>query len=238
MPTHAVRSAAAEPPRHHVAISGTGRAGTTFLVELLTTLGLDTGYSTQDLARRKDPVARAGLEHDLEQPGAPYIVKAPGLCDRAQAVLAREDLRLDHLFVPMRSLFDAAESRRRVTRERLAAMSRWRRFKVWLKGKEVDGGVTGTREAEAQEAVLQARLYRLMQAAAEHDVPVTLLHFPRLVQDPIYLYRKLLPLVGAVPYMRFEAAFRQTAQPALVHRFAGADAPAMAPRRRYNVAMV
>ncbi|MGO8710482.1 MAG: hypothetical protein ACLQUZ_00180 [Rhizomicrobium sp.] len=30
--------------RHHVIISGTGRAGTTFLVQLLTALKLDTGY--------------------------------------------------------------------------------------------------------------------------------------------------------------------------------------------------
>lgn len=59
--------------RHHTIISGTGRAGTTFLVELLTQLGLDTqadklGYSIN---------AHAGLEADITLPNAPYIVKNP-----------------------------------------------------------------------------------------------------------------------------------------------------------------
>lgn len=31
-------------PKHHIIISGTGRAGTTFLVQLLTELELDTGF--------------------------------------------------------------------------------------------------------------------------------------------------------------------------------------------------
>src|SRR6516164_482379 len=35
--------------RHHTIISGTGRAGTTFLVKLLTNLGLDTGYQKNQM---------------------------------------------------------------------------------------------------------------------------------------------------------------------------------------------
>ena len=50
--------------RKHVVITGTGRAGTTFLVELLTALGMDTGYDVDDLPTRKSTVARAGLEHE------------------------------------------------------------------------------------------------------------------------------------------------------------------------------
>jgi len=72
--------------RSHIVITGTGRAGTTFLVQLLTHLGLDTGFDvdTIDLS----PIARASLETDIRDPNAPYIVKSPFLCDLAEEVVA------------------------------------------------------------------------------------------------------------------------------------------------------
>jgi hypothetical protein len=51
--------------RHHVIISGTGRAGTTFLGQLLTALKLDTGFYNPfaDI----DPISNAGMEFDIMQ---------------------------------------------------------------------------------------------------------------------------------------------------------------------------
>ncbi|WP_395699405.1 hypothetical protein [Aquabacterium sp.] len=207
-------------PRHHAVITGTGRAGTTFLVELLTLLGLDTGFSSRDLVHRKSAVAQAGLEIDVRRQGAPYIVKAPAFCEHAAQVFARPDIVIDHVFVPMRALHEAAESRRRVMNLHLADMSWPRRLKVWLKRKELAGGLVGTRSGSDQEQVLRDRLYRLMLAAAEHPVNVTLLHFPRLVQDSAYLYRKLRPLLQDIPFERFDRVHRRLAQPDLVHSFA------------------
>jgi hypothetical protein len=75
--------------RSHVVITGTGRAGTTFLVQLLTCLGLDTGFDINTMevlptARTAhigsmglSPIARAGLEMDIRHAQAPYIVKSP-----------------------------------------------------------------------------------------------------------------------------------------------------------------
>lgn len=94
------------PPRHHTVITGTGRAGTTFLVELLTLLGLDTGFNPRELAARKSAVAQAGLELDVRRSGTPYVVKSPAFCDHAEQVYARRDIVIDRGFVPMRSLFD------------------------------------------------------------------------------------------------------------------------------------
>src|SRR5258706_14981308 len=70
--------------RHHIIISGTGRAGTTFLIQLLTELGLDTGFPkglTLDLN------SRAGMELDIRDPHAPYVIKSPWLCDYLDDVL-------------------------------------------------------------------------------------------------------------------------------------------------------
>ena len=49
-------------PVHKVIITGTGRAGTTFLVQLLTEMGLDTGYTRASLARDYFEHCSAGLE--------------------------------------------------------------------------------------------------------------------------------------------------------------------------------
>ena len=66
-------------PRHHIIISGTGRAGTTFLVQLLTELGLDTGFPRA--VSQTDANSNAGMELDIRDIKAPYIIKNPWLCD-------------------------------------------------------------------------------------------------------------------------------------------------------------
>ena len=61
--------------KNHIIISGTGRVGTTFLVQLFTALGLDTGFS--DLASDVFANCHAGMEWDIRHPDAPYIIKKP-----------------------------------------------------------------------------------------------------------------------------------------------------------------
>lgn len=215
--------------RHHTVITGTGRAGTTFLVELLTLLGLDTGFNSRDLVHRKSAVAQAGLEIDVRREGAPYIVKAPGFCDYAPQVFAQPEIVIDHIFVPMRELHDAAASRRRVMDLHLAGMPWLRRMKVWLKRKELAGGLVGTRSGDDQEQVLRDRLYSLMLATADQPARVTLLRFPRLVNDSAYLFDKLQPLLHGISFERFDRVHRQLAQPDLVHRF-GSERMSTLPR--------
>ena len=96
--------------RHHVIISGTGRAGTSFLMQLLTRLGLPTGFEGDDTLPH--PEARAGLEFDIRNPGAPYIAKSHFFCDFAPEVIDRDDIVIDYVFIPMRNLEAAAQSRR------------------------------------------------------------------------------------------------------------------------------
>lgn len=224
-------------PRHHVVISGTGRCGTTFLVELLTRLGLDTGFSEDDLRRGKSEVAHAGLEWDIREPGVPYVIKNPWFCNYAAEVMARPDIVIDHLFIPMRDVYAAAESRRRVQREHLAGLSLKRRLRELLRPGVFAGGLVGTRSTGAgdQEQVLMRQFYDLCHAAAEADVPVTLISFPRLVHDAGYLHAKLRPVLGGLSAETFGQVFAMTAQPGLVHQFGKNDptlpaaAPAMPP---------
>lgn len=167
-------------PRRHVIITGTGRAGTTALVQILTLLGLPTGY-TAATCRRVDPRSRAGLEWPLTHPAAPYIVKSPFLCDTLGPTLAaRPDITVECALVPIRDLGDAAASR--VHNAQAVPHSEPDR---------VMGGLFGTKRFDEQEGVLAEKLYRLMLTLAEHQIPVVLMQHPRFLEDGSYLYTRL-----------------------------------------------
>jgi hypothetical protein len=196
--------------RHHIIISGTGRAGTTFLVQLLTQLGLDTGFA--------DPFSHifancnAGMEWDMRHPGAPYVLKDPWLCDYLSDVLQEGGVCIDHAIIPVRDLFSAAESRRDVTQ---------RTDLEPYQGnvQNVPGGLWHTARPEQQEAVLAQQLYKLIYTLAQHEIPLTLLHFPRFIHDPSYLHGKLGFMLPVMSYASFLEAFHTVVQPELVHEF-------------------
>ncbi len=196
-------------PRRHVIITGTGRAGTTFLVELLTRLGLDTGYSPEKMKLSEN--ARAGLEKDVRREDAPHVVKSPWFCDYAREVLRREDIRIEHIFVPMRDLHAAAESRRFVVAKTPVDPA--------IRPSEIPGGLWHTDQGKEQEGVLLLQLYKLLLAVSETNVPLTLMRFPRLAKEPDYLFDKLRPILGEVDPGRFRAVFDETVRPEWMHSF-------------------
>ena len=218
-------------PRRHVVITGTGRAGTTFLVELLTHLGLETGFSVESAGLKKNNPGHAGLEHDIRHAKCPYIVKSPWFCEYAEDVLGREDVIVEHIFLPIRDLYAAAESRRWVSNTGLSSLSflglvrHMLRPKHWLQPKAFPGGLWHTRssESEAQEHVLLMQLYRLLLAASNSEVPITLLRYPRLTKDSEYLFAKLAPLLQSIDSNSFREVFKRVVRPELVHRFGDKD---------------
>jgi hypothetical protein len=193
--------------KHHMIISGTGRAGTTFLVQLFTALGLDTGFTdlTSDMFENCD----AGMEKDIHLPDAPYIVKTPWLCDYLDEVLEDQDRVIDHAIVPMRDLYSAAQSRREVASKTDGS----------LYAAGIPGGLWHTDTPEHQEAALTHQLYKLIYTLAKRDIPLTLLHFPRLIHDPEYLFRKIGFALQGIENHRLMQVFEQVARPELVHTF-------------------
>lgn len=204
--------------RGRLYISGTGRAGTTFLVELFGALGMETGYE-QDAkltheGRRYFSKARAGLEWDIFDPEAPKIVKSPYLCDHVDDVISR-GLVIEHVIIPIREIRSAAESRRAV--QLIAGHGDSQ--------SAVAGGLWDSVSPEHQETVLQAKFFRLIESLVRHDIPITFLNFPRFATDESYCYRKLKPFLNASSRRRFSEAFRRTSQPKLITRFPDAKHP-------------
>ena len=58
-----------------------------------------------------------------------------------------------------------------------------------------------------------------MEALARHEIPTTLMDFPRFVRDPDYLYRAARPALEGVDYPTFRAAFQSVSRPDLIHNF-------------------
>lgn len=196
-------------PSSHIVITGTGRAGTTFLVQLLTNLGLDTGFTRQNMALFEN--ARAGLEHNLRDKNAPYIVKDPWFCDYAEDVLKRDDIQIEHVFVPMRDLHAAAESRRYVVKSIPSKTS--------LRPSQIPGGLWHTDNEDEQESILLQQIYKLALALSSTSIPVTLLHYPKIIKDRSYLYEKLKPILGEIDISQFSSVFEETIRTDWVHSF-------------------
>ena len=202
---------------HKVIITGTGRAGTTFLVQLLTVLGLETGF--KDIHEGVYENCNAGMEHNMVDSSSPYIVKSPSLCDDLAQILQTGEYAIDHAFIPIRSLEAAARSRILVSTQ---ARLKGGYLRLLLKGskfKPVPGGLLDTDNPDEQQCVLARKLYNLTYTLAIYDIPHTFLHFPRIITDAQYLYKKLAPIMEGIDYPGFLKAFDHVAKPELVHDF-------------------
>jgi len=175
--------------RHHCIITGTGRAGTTLLVKILTRLGLDTGWTVDTMT--VDDIARAGLEWDIRLPGAPYIVKSPWICLCAEEIVDNPEIVIDWAIIPIRNLAGAAESRRAVYRQR---------------GGRGPGDIWTAQRPEDMESELTKHFYNLIYHLSRKSIPLTFLHYPRFATDVDYLYAGLSSALAMPPLDRVREA--------------------------------
>ena len=197
--THPYRARAAA--RRHLLISGTGRAGTSFLVRYLTALGLDTNLARHGDKAFWDGAANAGLE-DLPIPGQhadlPYVMKSPWLGHFSDPLPFPPDVVLDGLILPIRGLAEAAASRCILELRAAHQTTPWladfdATIDAWG---ATPGGVVYSLDPLDQARLLAVAFHRLVHAAVLRDVPIVLLAFPRLVEDAEYLHARLAPVLG------------------------------------------
>ena len=163
-----------------IIISGTGRTGTTFLMQMFIRLGMDTGFTEEDIT--DEP----GLEWNLLN-WEPRILKSPLFCADARKLVDTVDI--DYLIIPVRDIVEVAHSRR--------------------KRGDKDGGLWGTKCPSEQEDVLLKYFHNLCLEASKKDIPVIFINYPKSIRDSQYLYGKLKPILGT-GYKEFEKIFNQT----------------------------
>lgn len=201
--------------KEHVVITGTGRAGTTFLMELLTHLGLDTGFSSHKIELYKDKISNAGLEKKVGESSGSYIMKDPSFVDYAEEVLTRENIRINHVFIPIRGITAVSASRRANQKAQLGKLS-WREKLLYLrKPYRLYGSLlyTSSLKKGVQEDVLIKKLFDLLLILSKYQIPVTFIQFPYLLSQPKYLYNKLAPVLKDVSYEVYLKVFETLADP-------------------------
>ena len=85
---------------------------TTFMVQLLTKLGLDTGFTTEEI--KISNKANAGMEMGIYErwdkatktrvPNPQYIVKSPMMCDKLDQALKFNNVIINHVYIPVREI--------------------------------------------------------------------------------------------------------------------------------------
>lgn len=194
----------ADKSQGHVIISGTGRSGTTLLVQILSHLGFDTGFTAADSLLKVSAVSHAGLEHNaVTHPTWPYVVKSPLASFKLGGLVAAGKIRVRLVIVPMRPLQQVVESRKRV-----ADLG------------ETRGGAW-VRPRETAQQTLLAAMHALFVAIAEHGLPHLLIAFPRFARDEEYAFAQLQPLLAphGVTRAEFAAAFAACVRQERIHEF-------------------
>lgn len=180
-------------PHRHLLIAGTGRSGTSFLVDYLTALGLDTTIARSGRGQWHE-AAQAGFENfPLVDPDVPYVVKTPWLTEFIDEVLATKNFGIDAVVIPVRDLAEAAASRivneRRDIHERAPWMAKFE--KSWDNWGNTPGGIVYSLNAVDQGRIIAAGFHHLVQRLVAADIPIVFLAFPKLVEDGDYLFEKL-----------------------------------------------
>lgn len=185
-----------------IVITGTGRAGTTLLVQILDALGLDTGIDSGRLAPYM-PGVRAGLESRIDDPEAPTVVKDMTLGFRIRDVLDDLPVTIGHVIIPTRRLDIATASRVRAADYGRLPFRR--------------GALTGTMRATEQEQILAGMQDEILSALGDHDIPYTVIEFPRFATDASYAFEKLSFVAPDATVDDFRAALDACVRPDLIH---------------------
>ncbi|WP_323793644.1 hypothetical protein [Nocardioides sp.] len=187
------------PGNGHLLITGTGRSGTTLLVQYFAALGFDTGFTPEQIERRIDDISHAGLETPLTRDPLPYVAKSPFYTGSLGEALDAGTIEVGACIVPMRDLFSAAESRRRVSQAAADA---------GLDPESARGGLTfqAQKRPKKQEERLAVQFYKLAHTLVRHDVPTYFLNFPGFANGERTLYDDLEPLLSSHGVTREESA--------------------------------
>lgn len=183
------------------------------LMQLFTALDFHTGYTFEQAMKEVDPISHAGLENLDFGPESPYVLKSPNYADLLLPMVQEGQVKIHAAIVPMRNLYSAAESRRRVTRD--AARTG---FDPEI---EYPGGLWLTRTHDEQESILAIQFYKIMWGLTLFGVRPYMVEFPKFAEKSDYLWTQLEQLMNehGVTESEFRAAFGRILRKDLIHTF-------------------
>lgn len=192
------------PAHHKVLITGTGRAGTSFTVQVLTALGLPTGFQSPTHGFCTERMCGQETEIPTDTPldrmgDYPRIVKDPKLTHALAHFLEAGTLEPVHVYVLVRDVREAARSR-------VDRAMHW--DPVSNDERPAFAALHPDEQLRVQTERLYAGLGMLFETLALYEVPFTTVLFPRLALDASYFadsFRRLLRGIERADVVRAHA---------------------------------
>lgn len=144
------------------------------------------------------------------------MVKSPNIANYIDELAEHDDIALDLVVVPLRDIDEAVDSRVRVFKDNLAKKGWLARFFGSKRG--FAGGMVRTSDPKKQQLVLLRSLSHLLVQCAKHNLPLAIVHYPRRMDDPAYLFQQLHPILGNIDEQTFHKALNTTLRPDWVTR--------------------
>tara|TARA_Y100000004_G_scaffold61717_1_gene69089 strand:+ start:647 stop:1228 length:582 start_codon:yes stop_codon:yes gene_type:complete len=178
---------------HKLYIGGTGRAGTTFLVLILKTLGVDDNSPDwkydSDAELPRIPKGESGGEVGEHTPekDIPYLVKCPGYITKIDGIVQKH--HVDYFIIPIRNYKDAAKSRENI-------------------GGGKPGGLWSATNAKEQREFYYEIMAEYLYKMTVYDVPTIFINFERMISDDKYLYEKIKPVLReSITYENYKEVY-------------------------------
>ena len=157
--------------KNKILITGTGRSGTSFLMQLFSNLKMETGFSPSQANSLVENKANAGLEI-LKLNNNIRIQKAPHFSERIPQI--KKEYNIEHVIIPIRNLEDSAKSRGRIGGNGTVA-----------------GGLWKCKNINDQIVINSKLIYNLILDLVENDIKFTFLPFPNIIMNNNIIYEKL-----------------------------------------------
>jgi hypothetical protein len=153
-----------------ILISGTGRAGTTFLIKLFTFLGFDTGFDKNTYMNYIFENCNAGME--LPYTSNHYILKNPQFMTNIEDII--QNIKIKYMIIPIRDYEKSAESRANIGH-----------------GPNKNGGLFGARNKDEQILFYHKIMANYLFYMTKYDINTIFIDFDRMISDKVYLFNKL-----------------------------------------------
>lgn len=209
----------------HIIIGGTGRAGSTALMTLISLIDERlTGFDSTDLEKVKSSIGNAGLELSIDKiikgDNLPLVIKNPAIHAFLEKLISNKKIKLSRIVIPIRDLDDAKNSRVNVSRKYLSSLRFTKKIKAlilyfyyiyikndpnWSLG---DGGINFRYPSTSTNinASLLYNVYSLCYVASKNSIPITFIAFPQFVRDKDYCKRQLSEIFN-FEIEKFDQAF-------------------------------
>ena len=181
-----------------IIITGMGRSGTSFLMELFTMLNFNTGFSKNEIIEflKNPPTERAGFERGYSDKFE--VIKAPGFMIKPELIVNNWN-DFEYLIISIRKSEDSAKSRILVQK------------KSGHKS-PVNGGIVGVNKIDEkeQEQYLLKRFYDFFfEISVLGNKKIIFIRYPKLKDDSKYLFEKINMILTEkkINYSEFKEQF-------------------------------